>query len=58
MHILPLATPLRVLAHSYEEITKWTVSKDLHVFAYSIEDETIQYLITDLATAVEKSFER
>ncbi|CAE7940598.1 ITCH, partial [Symbiodinium sp. KB8] len=50
--------PLSLQTHEYGQITKWTVSRDGKVFAYSLEDAAIVYLVSALAPAIEASVER
>lgn len=33
--------------HRFEEITKWTLSEDATIFAYSTQDEELVYIVTD-----------
>lgn len=33
--------------HRFEEITKWTLSEDASIFAYSMLDEELVYIVTD-----------
>ena len=45
-------------SHSYEVITKWTVSKDGRIFAFCVEDDVIVYLVTVHAHAIESVVEQ
>lgn len=44
-------------SHEYENITKWTVSRDGKIFAFSVDEDVIVYLVTEQAGAIEKSVE-
>lgn len=56
--LLGCADPHNVASHSLEEISKWTVSRDGRIFAFSLEDDSIIYLITESAALLEISVER
>lgn len=58
LHLISQDDPLRIESHEYEVITKWTVSRDGKIFAFSIGEDVIVYLVTDLSPAIEKSVER
>ncbi len=58
IHLVALKDPLSLQTHEYGQITKWTVSRDGNVFAYSLEDAAIVYLVSALAPAIESSVER
>ena len=58
IHLVALKDPLSLQTHEYGQITKWTVSRDGNVFAYSLEDAAIVYLVSALAPAIESAVER
>lgn len=58
IHLVSMKDPLSLQTHEYGQITKWTVSRDGKVFAYSLEDAAIVYLVSALAPAIEASVER
>jgi hypothetical protein len=56
--LLGVEKPLAVELSLFESIGKWTVSRDGKIFAYSLEDERIVYIVTDSAGNIEKTVER
>jgi hypothetical protein len=58
LHLLSMENPLQLEAHEYEVITRWTVSRDGRIFAFSVDEDVIVYLVTEQAAAIEKNVER
>lgn len=55
--LLPADDPLSVDLFPFERIGKWTVSRDGKIFAFSLEDARIIYVMTEVAGYMEKAGE-
>lgn len=49
--------PLEFESNDYSDIGKWTTSKDGKIFAYSVDDDKIVYILTDVASYIVKTIE-
>jgi hypothetical protein len=52
------ADPLAYEDHALEDILKWTTSKDRKIFAFTVDEERVYYIITDAAPDIVELLER
>lgn len=56
--LLGLENPLQLDLYVFETVGKWTVSRDGKIFAFSLEDERIVYIVTEVAGHIEHTVEK
>ena len=55
--LLGIENPLSLEIHDIGEIGKWLVSRDGKIFAFTLDDDRVIYIMTELASLIERTIE-